>query len=57
MKFIETLINIIVNFGDYILAFFSYLIESANSLLSSGNILIFVLFVLVIWKGVIKLKG
>lgn len=57
MEFVELIINIITEFSGYILGFFTYLVEMSKRLLESGNILFFVLFILIIWKVVMKLKG
>lgn len=55
MEFLQTIYDIITSFGEYIMGFFSYMIELAKSSLSAGNVALFVLFVLLIWKGIKKL--
>lgn len=57
MEFLDNVIEILKNSIGYIGGFFTFLIENANSLLSGGNVLLFVLFMLIIWKVVMKLKG
>lgn len=53
----DNLLENLSSYIDYILGFFTYLIESALNLLSNGSILFFVLFILIIWKVAVKLKG
>lgn len=53
MDVISKLIDILADFSSYILAFFTAFIEFAGSVLSSGDVFIFVLIILII---VIKIR-
>lgn len=53
MEFIETLFDVISEFGSEVLGFFTAFIEATTSQISAGNVFIAVLIIIIIW---IKLR-
>lgn len=53
MDFVETLLDIIVEFGGQILGFFSAFIEAVTNHMDSGAAFIAVMLIIIIW---IKIK-
>lgn len=57
IEFIEIIVDIIKNAFEYCVGFLTYLIEMGNSFLSEGNVLIYVLVLLIVIKIISFIKS